>query len=300
MIGSELTNTLKGNVAILTKSNKNQSRVTKVSVKTVIKNILDIKECDVEGYDAIYHCASTVDNYNVLTDPFVDVETNIKGTITLLEACKSLPVKPKIIYLSSFFVYGNEYSRTKKPINEESKTDPLASYPATKLCAESIIKLYSRLYKIPYIICRLTNVYGEKEDYTNPKKGALNYLIMKMIKGEPISIYKGGNFLRDYVYVTDVVSAINFLVRKGITNDTYLIGYGKPVLFKSLIDYIYEITGKKSKIAEVEPPEFHKIVGTTDFVADTSKINSLGWTPKINYKNGIKRIVKTYNRSQLI
>lgn len=294
LVGSALANAVEGKVTILTRSERHKERINKKGVKVLLKNLLKITKKDVQGHDIIYHCASTVDNYNVLTNPYIDVETNINGTIRLLEACKDLVKKPTIIFFSTFFVYGNECIRTKKPVTEKSKTEPLAIYPATKLCAESIIKLYSSLYHIPYIICRLTNVYSENEDYDNKKKGALNYMIMLAVKGAPLSLYKGGNFKRDYVFLDDVISAARFLEKKNVSCDTYLIGYGKPVLFKNLIDYICKLTGKKSKITEIEPPEFHKVVGITDFAADTSKINKLGWSAKIDYKEGLKRIVNAY------
>lgn len=294
LIGSCLVNSLMGKVKILTRSNRHENRVKRKDADVLIKDLGKIEKEDIDTIDVIYHCASTVDNYNVLTNPYIDAETNISSTIRLLEICKDLPKKPKIIYPSTFFVYGNEYDRTKMPINEDSKTEPLAIYPATKLCAESIIKLYSRLYDIPYLICRLTNVYGENEDYVNKKKGALNYLIMQAIKGETIPLYNGGKFYRDYIYVEDVVEALKLIEKKNIANDTYLIGYGKPILFKDIINYIHQITNNKSAILEVEPPVFHKAVGINNFVADISKIKKLGWQPKINYQEGIKRIVDSY------
>ena len=298
MIGSALANSLSGDTCIITRSTKNANRLERKDVKVVVKDIGDVTKRDLVGYDVIYHCASTVDNYNILTDPFIDVETNVKGTLKLLEACKDLAIKPKFVYISTFFVYGNEYTRFKKAVNEESKTDPLALYPATKLCAESIVKLYSRLYKIPYLICRLTNVYSDKEVWDNPKKGALNYLIMRAIKGEELAIYKGGNFKRDYIYVDDVVAAIKFIVDKKICNETFLIGYGKPVFFKDLITYLYQAVKSTSQIRKVDPPAFHRLVGITDFSADTKKINRLGWKAKVNYKQGIQKVVNTYKMSR--
>lgn len=296
LIGSALANSLDGKVKILVRTDKNKERIKNPKIKVIKKNLLKITTEDVKGVDVIYHCASTVDNYNVLNNPYIDIKTNLDGTVALLEACKELKVKPKIIFFSTFFIHGNEYSKSKKPINEESKTDPLAIYPATKLTAESIIKLYSRLYNIPYIICRLTNVYSENENHNNKKKGAFNYMIMLAVQGEPLFVYKGGNFKRDYIYLDDVISAVKFLVGKNIKNDTFLIGYGKPVFFKEMINHLHELTGKKSEINYKEPPEFHKIVGITDFVADTSKINKLGWHAKIDYKEGIGRIVENYKR----
>jgi UDP-glucose 4-epimerase len=293
LIGSALANKIKGKVTILTRSEKGKARIKRPNAVILLKSLNQVTKEDLKDIDIIYHCASTVDNYNILTDPYIDVETNLNGTIKLLEICKDLTVKPKIIFPSTFFVYGNEYDKTKNAINEESKTDPLAIYPATKLCAESIIKLYSKLYNIPYILARLTNVYGEEENFDNKKKGALNYLIMQAVKRETLSIYKGGNFYRDYIYTDDVVDALLFLEEKA-TNDTFLVGYGKSVLFKDIIDYVHTQTGGLSIIKEIEPPAFHKVVGITNFVADTRKIRSLGWSAKIDYKEGLKRIVDSY------
>lgn len=293
LIGSLLANTLDGKVTILSRSEKHKERITRNDVRVLIKDLNKIEKSDLDGIDVVYHCASTVDNYNVLTNPYIDIETNITGTIKILEICKNLVKKPKIVYPSTFFVYGNEYDRTLKPINEESKTDPLAIYPATKLCTESIIKLYAKLYQIPYIICRLTNVYGEEEEYDNKKKGGLNYLLMRLVKGEPTSIYKGGNFYRDYIYVGDVVDAFKFLESR-VSNDTFLVGYGKSILFKEIIAYTQTLSNNKSLITEIKSPPFHKVVGITNFVADTSKIRNLGWKPKVDYKDGIQKVVGKY------
>lgn len=296
LVGSALANCLKGKITLLVRSDNHKDRIKRSDIKVLKKNLSEITSGDLKGCDIIYHCASTVDNYHVLTDPFVDASTNINGTIRLLEACKALKKKPKIIFFSTFFVYGNIYDETKKALTEDSRTNPLALYPATKLCAESIIKLYSNLYGIPYLICRLTNLYSENESYDNKKKGALNYLIMRAVKGEPLSIYIGGNFYRDYIHVDDVISAVKFLEEKKINNQTFLIGYGQSVLFKDIIDYILKLTGNKSDIYKVQPPRFHKVVGIKNFVANTEKINTLGWHPMIDYKTGIKRVVNVYRK----
>lgn len=295
LIGSNLSNRLKGDVTIVSRSKTNEARI-KRKVKVIIKSINELSIADIKGIDIIYHCASTVDNYNILTDPYLDVRTNVEGTIHLLELIKDLKKKPKIVYLSTFFVYGHEYDRSRKPLTEESPTEPLSLYPATKLTAENVIKIYSRLYGIPYVIFRLTNVYGEEEQYGNKKKGALNFLIMEALKGNDLTIYGGGNFIRDYIYVDDVARAIIRGSRE--KNQTYLVGYGKSIAFSKLISIIHKETGGRSKVVAIPIPDFHKAVGINNMAVNTKKIRSLGWTPKVSFEEGAKKIVTRY-RSRL-
>lgn len=293
IIGSQLANSLSGEITVVSRSKKHIARLAKKNIKVLIKPIQKLTKSDLADIDVIYHCASTVHNYHILTDPYIDMETNVKGTIHILELCKKLIKKPKIIYPSTFFVYGHEYDQTGIPVSEEGNTNPLALYPITKLAVEQIIKLYSRLYGIPYSICRLTNVYGENEDYDNTKKGAFNYLIMEALKGNTLHLYYDGNFYRDYIYIDDVISALIMVEKRG-NNDLFLVGYGRSFLFKTLINYVLEITGSKSKTITVEPSSFHKAVGIKNFFADISKMRSLGWRPKIKPKEGIQKIVTRY------
>lgn len=288
-IGSALASKLTGTVTIVSRSKKHSHRITSSDFKILYKRVGKLTKKDLNHIDVIYHCASTVDNFTVLETPYKDVDINIKETIHLLELCKELIKKPKVVYLSTFFVYGNQYRVDKKPLDEESKTNPLSLYPATKLCTESIITLYSRLYDIPYTICRLTNIYGPTDLATN-KKGVINYFIKKALDGKTLTMYDGGNFWRDYLYIDDAVRAI-LLTSKQKESGTYLIGSGIPILFSDLISIIHKETKSNSEIVSVSTPSFHHVVGIGDFKADTSKLESLGWKPKINHTKGIKTIV---------
>ncbi len=296
LIGSLLANSAEGNVTVIDRAGAPNNRLTRKDARVVLKDLNALEATDIAGADVIYHCASTVHNYHVLDNPYIDVDTNLKGTIRLLELIKDMPKKPLVIYPSTFFVYGNTCDQSGgKPVNEESATDPRALYPATKLCAESIIKLYARLYDIPYLIVRLTNVYAEGEDFTQKKKGALSFLIMSAVKGEEVTMYGDGSFYRDYIYVNDVIDALRFLEMKA-KNDTFLIGYGTPVKFRDMIDYILEQTGRRAKLVAMEPPAFHRAVGVGNFIADTSKINALGWKAKVDYKAGLSRVIEVYKK----
>ncbi|TLY41221.1 MAG: NAD(P)-dependent oxidoreductase, partial [Nitrospirae bacterium] len=191
-IGGALTNRLcrEHQVTVLTRSVKGQARLRfPERVRIRVGAVEDVKAADCAGMDLVVHCASTVDNYNILTDPYLDVWTNCAGTIALLEACKEH--KPKFLFVSTFFVYGNA---PKLPVDERSPCEPLGLYPATKLCAEQFCRIYGRLHSFHVNICRLTNVYGPGEAFDNTKKGAFNYLIRKAQLAELINVYRGGDF----------------------------------------------------------------------------------------------------------
>jgi UDP-glucose 4-epimerase len=260
-------------------------------VRIRVGAVEDIMAADCAGMDLVMHCASTVDNYNILTDPYLDVRTNCAGTIALLEACKEH--KPKLLFLSTFFVYGNA---PKLPVDEESPCEPLGLYPATKLCAEHFCKIYSRLYGFRLNICRLTNVYGPGESFDNTKKGALNHLIRKAQLGEPIDLYRGGDFFRDYLYIDDAVEALVTVAECAPAGELYLAGSGEPIFFKDLIDCLHQLTGRRSKIGAMDPPRFHEVVGIRNFSANIAKIRSLGWAPKIGIEEGLRRTLANYEQ----
>jgi UDP-glucose 4-epimerase len=291
-IGSSLANRLcrEHQVTVLTRSEKGRSRLRfpdLVRIQVVL--VERVTPSDIKDMDLVIHCASTVDNYNIQTDPYLDIRTNCDGTIALLEACKEH--RPKLLFVSTFFVYGNA---RRLPVDEESACEPLGLYPATKLCAEQFCKIYGRLHGDHVNICRLTNVYGPGEVSDNTQKGALNYLIRKARLGEPLDVYSGGDFFRDYLYVDDAVDALIAVAFHASPGELYLAGYGEPVLFKDLIECLHRLTGRKSSISSVTPPRFHEAVGIRNFSADTAKIRALGWAPKIGLEEGLRRTLASY------
>lgn len=291
-IGGALANRLcrAHQVTVLTRSEKGRSRLREPDrVRVNVRRVEEITAADCAGMDLVVHCASTVDNYNILSDPYLDIRTNCDGTIALLEACKEH--KPKVLFVSTFFVYGNP---AKLPVDEESPCEPLGLYPATKLCAEQFCRIYSRLYPFHLNICRLTNVYGPGEEFDNTKKGAFNFLVRKAQRGEPIDLYRGGDFFRDYLYIDDAVEALTTVAELAPAGELYLVGSGEPVMFKDLIECLHRLTGRKSAIGSMEPPQFHQVVGIRNFSANIAKIRALGWVPKIGYEEGITRTLASY------
>ena len=173
-------------------------------VRVVIKDLSELTEDDLDGVDRVYHLASTVHNYHIQTDPYVDVKTNVEGTIRLLEIARRLG-RPEVIFASSWFVYGRQ---DVLPVREDAHCRPLALYGATKLCAEHCLRSYGAVFGIPFKIVRLGNVIGPGDINASAQKGALLHLLRKIKASEPVALYYGGDFIRDYIYVEDAVRGL--------------------------------------------------------------------------------------------
>jgi len=280
-------------VTILSKTKNKIKNIEDIknSVKLIIKDVAEI-DLEVKGFDYIFDLAGSTDNYSIIeNEPYKDIQMNCTGTIALLEACKKHNPRARIIYASTFFVNGQV---KKLPVTSDSPCSPRGLYGATKLAAEHFCKIYANIFGLDIVIARFTNVFGELENGENKKKAGFNYLINLAVKGEEIPVYEGGDYYRDYIYVTDVVDACILLAEKGIRNKIYYVGRGEFIKFKELIEILINET--QSTSISIPSPEFHKKVGIRDFVCDNTPLREIGWKPKISIKEGIINTIKHYKK----
>ena len=233
----------------------------------------DREDYRVKSNNVLYFI-STVDNYNVHTDPYIDIETNLINLIQTLESCKDKDVT--FNFISSWFVYGS----TDLPAREDSYCNPTGFYSITKRCAEQLLISYCQTFGIKYRILRLANVLGKQDKKVSKKKNAIQYMIGQVLRNETVSLYDGGTSYRDCIHVDDACQAINLILEKGNLNEIYNIGNGVPVNIFDVISYAISKSGSTSKMENIKTAEFHKIVQTTNMVLDVSKIKSLGYIPK--------------------
>ncbi len=265
-----------------------------VEIYTKGKDIVDIDR-EVRGCDFIFHCASTVHNYHMLDEYYLDIDTNCYGTLALLEACKRHNRSAKIIYTSTFFVYGNQKNL---PVNEDTLPNPQALYPATKLASENFLKIYSKMWDIDTVIARLTNVYGLGEQTENNKKAAFNRMAYDISQGHTVGCYnyidKDYNTIeRDYIHVNDVIDGLELLAEVGEVGEIYNLGTGRSIQFRIMLDLMIEFAGCGS-YGMIDIPDFHKKVGIDDFSCSIDKIKKLGFNPKISIEDGIKILIDNY------
>ncbi len=233
-------------------------------------------------FDACINLAARAGVRASVQDPWVYLDTNVKGTINLLECCKDRGVK-KFVLASTSSLYGfNEM-----PFSETQRTDtPLAPYGATKKAAEALCYSYHYLYGLDIIIPRYFTVYGPA--------GRPDMSIFKFIKnidtGKPIPVFGDGKQKRDFTYIDDIADGtVRCLDVTGY--EIINLGNDNSVVLMYVINLIEEALNKKANINWLErhPADVEATW------ADISKAKSmLGWQPKVKIEEGIERTVKWY------
>ena len=239
--------------------------------------------------DYIFHLAGQFTHYESFERPLYDVDVNTKTTLVILESMKEMEKKCRLIFGSTLWVVGRPVSL---PIDEETPCSPLNIYAADRLASEHYCKIYNLVYDLDTIIMRLSNTYGPREQHDNPRKAALNYLLYKGYQGEDITIYGDGKFYKDYVYVTDVISAAEILMKKGKSGEVYFVGTNTPTWFYKIGEIIEEIT--EGRIVYVKPSDYHNRIDVGNIVVNNNKIKSLGWNWKISVREGLERTLNFY------
>jgi len=225
----------------------------------------------------ILYYISTTDNYNVLENPFIDIDTNLTYLMEVLDSCrKKYDNDFTFNFISSWFVYGS----CELPAKESAVCSPKGFYSITKKAAEDLLISYCETFNIKYRIIRLCNVLGESDTKVSKKKNALQYILNSLKNGEQVNLYNNGEFYRDYMHVEDVVDAINVIAHKSEVNEIYNVGSGRKVEFKHIIEYAKTKLDSKSEINSIPPANFHTKVQTKDMLLDIEKLNSLGFVPR--------------------
>ena len=241
--------------------------------RNVIVNERDDYAVNENATDVVYFI-STIHNYHVHDNPYLDIDTNLTTLIKVLETCKGKDIV--FNFISSWFVYGN----VPLPAKEDSYCDPKGFYSITKRAAEQLLISYCETFNIKYRILRLANVIGPSDNKVSAKKNALQFMINEIVEGRDVNMYDGGLVYRDYIHVNDVVDAINIVIDKGEINEIYNIGNGSKVYIKDVMEMVKLWTNSPANLKSIETAEFHKKVQTKDMVLDVSKLKSLGYQQK--------------------
>lgn len=239
----------------------------------------------VEKPEVVIHHAAQISVQTSIKYPVLDENTNIQGTISLLECCKEFKVR-KIIYSSSAAVYGEPQYL---PLDENHPIQPMSFYGISKYTPEIYIKMYSALYGIKYTIFRYSNVYGIRQD-AKGEGGVVSIFIDKLLHDEPVIIYGDGEQSRDFVYVKDIAEANSLALIKS-DNCTLNLSSNQCISINNLFIKINNIFDKK-----VSPIYEEKRDGDIrhSYMKNDEAKKILGWSPKYILEQGLKETVNYY------
>ena len=296
-IGSHLSEELlieKHNLVILTKSFFKKQNITNISKKIKVEKI-DVTDFKKLGKsiqknkpDVIIHLAGQTSHLQSFENPLKDIDSNAKSTLFILEEIRKKKLKCRFILGSTFVVIGRPQ---KLPVDEITPCWPTMIYGANRLASEHYCKIYHEVYGLDTLTFRITNSFGPREQVVSTKN-AVNFLIHEAFLGKTVTIFKKGNFFRDIIYVSDVISGIKTIMKKGKSGELYWISSGKKIWFYELGKLLEKLTDAKVKF--VKEPNYTKKVDVGNFVVDNSKLRALGWKPKINLNQGIKETLEYF------
>ena len=256
-------------------------------------NICDKKlarELIIDGnVDAVINFAAESHVDRSITGPEIFIETNVQGTLNLLQASKEANIH-RFLQVSTDEVYG-----TLGKDGYFYETTPLAPnspYSASKASADMLVRAYYETYKMPVLNTRCSNNYGP---YQYPEK-LIPFFISQLLKGEKVPVYGDGLNVRDWLYVYDHCSAIDTVLHKGRVGEVYNIGGHNEKTNMEITKIILEAMGKdESSIKYVEDRLGHD----KRYAIDNHKIQSeLGWQPSLTFEEGIKLTIDWYLNNQ--
>ena len=235
-----------------------------------------------EGAELVFHLVSTTLPKNSNDHPVYDVESNVLGSLRLIELCRSRGVRKLIFVSSGGTVYGVPRAT---PIAEDHATDPISSYGIHKLMVEKYLALAHRLHGLDYCVVRPGNLYGPRQRL-DTAQGAVAVFLDSALRGEPIHIWGDGSVVRDYVYIADAVDAMLKAAAFHGAPRVFNIGSGKGTSLNELVGEIGSLLGRPVRVEHTASRPVDVPVNVLD---SSLAARHLGWRASTPLGEGLRR-----------
>jgi CDP-paratose 2-epimerase len=262
----------------------------------------------VERADHVFHFAAQVAVTTSLDDPRADFEVNAGGTLRVLEAVRRRKAPPTLFFTSTNKVYGalgwlglergpGGYRPTSEPmrshgVSEGAPLDFHSPYGCSKGCADQYVLDYARSFGLPAVVFRMSCIYGPRQ-FGTEDQGWVAHLMLRALRGEPITIFGDGHQVRDVLFASDLVDAF-CAARRAISvcsGHAFNLGGGprNAVSVLSVVERIAQLTRREPSVVF----EGWRTGDQRYYVSDTSKFSGLtGWGPRVNVEDGMLRLLK--------
>lgn len=267
-----------------------------------IRDKLKVNICDVrdkyalpqmlKNQDYLFNLAGQTSHLDSMTDPMTDLEINAAAQLSILESCRKVCPKIKIIFASTRQLYGRpEYL----PVDEKHPVRPVDVNGINKMAGESYHLLYNDVYGIHCCALRLTNTYGPGMRVSDARQTFVGVWIRSLLEGKSIKIFGDGMQLRDFNYVDDCIAALLLVAENDCANGkVYNLGSSEVICLKALAEKMINL-GNGGALELVTFPPDRKAIDIGDYYSDFSLISEdLGWEPKINLSEGLYRTLLYY------
>ncbi len=233
--------------------------------------------------DAVINLAARAGVRPSIDNPWVYYDTNVTGTLNLLEACKDAGVS-RFLLASTSSVYG----KNQMPFSEDAVIDSLLSpYAASKKAAEDLCRLYNYLFDFDVTVFRFFTVYGPSG---RPDMSLFRF-VRWIVEGDRLQLNGDGTQQRDFTHVDDVARGVVAAVDRSPGYETINLGTDRPVEINAVIDEIESVVGKTATIE-------HHPFPATDVMATWANISRarelLGWEPQVDLQSGVASVVNWY------
>lgn len=239
------------------------------------------------GFDAVINLAARAGVRQSVADPWVYFETNVTGTLTLLEMCRESDVE-KLVLASTSSLYG---ATNPRPFREDANTNrPLSPYAASKKGAEALCYTYHYLYDIDVTVFRYFTVYGPAG---RPDMSLFRFT-QWISEGRPVTVFGDGQQSRDFTYVDDIARG-TIAGLQPVGYEVINLGSDEPIVLMDAIHLVGDLTGEEA-ILKFEPRHPADILATWADIGKAERV--LGWRPQVPFKDGVARLVTWYQENR--
>lgn len=242
------------------------------------------------SFDYVFHLAAHFANQNSVEHPISDIQTNIVGTVNLLEILKTQKKLKKVIYASSSCLYGES-----EHMSELSCTYPYETpYAINKYASELYIKYYAEMFEIPTISIRIFNTFGPYEVF-GAYRNVIPKFVHKALLSEDILITGDGFEIRDFTYIDDTVELFILAALSNVVDGRFFNGgTGKETKIIDLANLILEYCDSDSRIVHCERRKWDKVSYRVSNIELSQSV--LGYNPRFDIRDGLLRYIEWYRR----
>jgi len=243
----------------------------------------------IQGMEVVFHLAASVGNKRSIDYPIDDMQINVLGTLHILEAARKYGIC-KVVFSSSAAIFGE---LRMLPIREDHPVEPNSPYGVSKLAAEKMCLVYTKLYPPLECVClRYFNVYGVNQRY-DAYGNVIPIFAHQILRGMPITIFGDGEQTRDFVNVYDIVQAnIKAAMASGVSG-VFNIGSGRRITINQLVELMRNLIGLSVQVQYAPPRPGDVRHSLADISAATK---AFGYAPNVGLKEGLREYMNWVKR----